>query len=111
MKFAPASGSISIAARHDWASGGLVLSVTDTGPGIAEADLARAFEPFTQIARGEPPGNASQPGAGLGLYVGRILMRAHGGDLTLRSTPGQGTIASLTIPAERVVQDTGCDTN
>ena len=94
-------GSISIGARHDWARGSVLLEISDTGPGLPPADIERAFEPFTQL---DQP-RATRSGTGLGLYTGRLLMRAHGGDLTLRSRPGLGTTATLLLPATRVLRD------
>jgi signal transduction histidine kinase len=103
LKFTDAMGSVCITARHDWTTGALQIQVQDTGVGIAEADLERVFDPFTQL--GANGGGGRMPGAGLGLYVSRILMRAHGGDLMLRSLPHRGVTAILNIPANRVLQD------
>ena len=63
---------------------GCCLVVRDTGIGIAEQDLERVFEPFTQL-----DGTLSRrfQGAGLGLYVSRALVAGHGGELSLRSAP------------------------
>jgi signal transduction histidine kinase len=107
VKFTGAAGSVTITARRDWTQGGLLLQVSDTGPGIPEADLVRVFEPFVQLSQGGKSGTS----AGLGLYVGRILMRAHGGDLTLRSIVGQGTTATLHVPGDRMLQDDLLDPN
>ena len=62
-------------------------TVTDTGQGIAAADLDRVFERFYRV-----PGTASvSDGSGIGLTVSRAYMRAQGGDLTVESAgPGQG---------------------
>jgi signal transduction histidine kinase len=59
------------------------------------------FEPFTQL-----DGSLARrfQGAGLGLYVSRALVIGHGGELTLRSTPGEGTVAEIRLPAERVIE-------
>jgi signal transduction histidine kinase len=101
-------GNVSVRVRRDWASGGLLLQVQDTGPGIPDDERERAFEPFPQQ---DAPDKRGRYSPALALYVGRILMRAHGGDLVLRSTPGQGTIVTLTIPTDRVMQDARPDTN
>jgi signal transduction histidine kinase len=67
----------------------IYYDVTDTGPGVASENLDKIFEPlFTTKARG----------IGLGLSVSRTLARANGGDLTLRSAPGQGATFRLTLP-------------
>ena len=105
VRFTGAMGSVSLNARQEWTTGDLLLQVEDTGIGIPEPDLERVFEPFTKLEAGASDGQRRARGAGLGLYISRTLLRAHGGDLTLRSVPGQGTTATLRIPATRVLQD------
>ena len=102
VRFAGPMGSVSIGARQEWSSGDLLLTVQDTGEGIAAAEIERAFEPFTKLDR-EPAGSRRAAGAGLGLYIGRTLVRAHGGELELRSAPGQGTTAVMRIPVARLL--------
>ena len=96
IKFTPSGGSVRVSARQDDRTGDLLILVSDTGIGIADGDLQRAFEPFVQL-------DASLarrfPGSGLGLYVSRITARAHGGDLILSSQPDVGTTAVLRLPA------------
>lgn len=68
---------------------GSELTVRDNGPGIAPHVLARAFEPlFT----------TRNFGVGLGLPIARQIVEAHGGSLTLQSSPGDGTAARLWLP-------------
>ena len=69
------------------------FEVHDTGPGIAEQDLADLFVPFRQGAAGQEKG-----GTGLGLALSRDLARAMGGDLTIASTPGHGTQVRFWLP-------------
>ncbi|MEF7612909.1 ATP-binding protein [Aquincola sp. MAHUQ-54] len=88
-------GEVSILARGD-AAGALVIEVGDTGPGIPPGKLATIFEPFDS-AMGSFQ-HALQ-GAGLGLPLAQALARLLGGTLTLRSQPGQGTTATLCLPA------------
>ena len=66
----------------------LCLSVTDTGVGISEEQQARLFNPFTQA---DSSTSRRYGGTGLGLVISRRLAQAMGGDLTLSSSPGQGT--------------------
>jgi CheY-like chemotaxis protein len=79
--------------------GRLVLSVTDTGIGIAPDRIAALFQPFQQadssIAR-------RFGGTGLGLVITRQLCRLMGGDVVVDSTPGQGTRFTVTLPFDRL---------
>jgi signal transduction histidine kinase len=68
------------------------LSVTDAGAGIPEEDLPKVFTKFFRRELGKPTGS------GLGLWISRGLVEAHGGQLTATSTPGQGTTFSFTLP-------------
>jgi signal transduction histidine kinase len=71
------------------------LRVLDPGPGIAENELERVFEPFYRIEASRGRGTG---GSGLGLGIARIIARAHGGDLVLRNRPRGGLEAVLTLP-------------
>jgi signal transduction histidine kinase len=72
----------------------LTVSVQDTGCGMPEADTQKAFEPFyTTKAIGK--------GTGLGLFLGRETVLAHGGSLALTSEIGRGTCVIITLPAIR----------
>ena len=64
------------------------IEVRDTGIGIAPDDLERIFEPFE---RGSTPDATMQPGIGLGLAITRVLTRILGGEVTVTSTPGEGS--------------------
>lgn len=72
----------------------LVIEVEDTGPGIAAGELSRVFEPFEQTAAGA----TSQQGTGLGMSLSRACARLMGGDLTVRSEVGVGTLFRLELP-------------
>ena len=78
---------------------GLALTVSDTGIGMGEDEVARAFEPFTQLAR-DP--SRRRKGTGLGLSLSRRIMELHGGSLHLTSGLGRGTKAIATFPRERI---------
>lgn len=69
------------------------LSVNDEGGGIAEADHQRIFEPFERAVHG-----SKQDGAGLGLYIVRQIVAAHGGSVRLVSHPGDGATFSVHLP-------------
>jgi two-component system OmpR family sensor kinase len=74
--------------------GGALLQVADKGPGMPEADTARAFDRFYRGAR--PSGPAS--GSGLGLSIVQAIAAAHGGEARLDSAPGAGTTVQVWIP-------------
>jgi signal transduction histidine kinase len=68
------------------------LAVTDAGEGIPTEDLPKVFTKFFRRELGKPTGS------GLGLWISRGLVEAHGGQLTATSTPGEGTTFSFTLP-------------
>ena len=70
------------------------LEVADCGPGLLAEDIDLVFEKF---GRGHVAAALQTPGAGLGLYVSRQIIRAHGSDLTVESTPGTGTVFAFDL--------------
>ncbi len=72
------------------------LSVEDTGPGIAEPDVAHLFEPFYQAASSRRRGQ--QTGTGLGLAISKRLVTAMGGLIAVETEPGSGSCFSVTLP-------------
>jgi signal transduction histidine kinase len=72
----------------------LRITVADDGPGIPEAEFERVFEPFYRI---EGSRSRETGGVGLGLSVARDIVRAHGGELTLRNRPGGGLEVAVTL--------------
>jgi PAS domain S-box-containing protein len=106
VKFTKPGGHVRVRAALD-DSVGLVLSVTDTGIGMAAAEIAVALEPFRQL---DSRLSRRYEGTGLGLPLTKHLIELHGGGLVIESTPGVGTCVSLRFPPERVIwtgQDTG----
>ena len=75
-------------------SGGVLLEVTDKGPGMSEADTARAFDRFYRGVRPSDPAG----GSGLGLSIVQAIAAAHGGHTRLDSAPGAGTTVQVWIP-------------
>jgi cell cycle sensor histidine kinase DivJ len=93
VKFTPAGGRVSLAVVRD---GALIdLSVSDTGIGIAAADLPRLGDPFFQAKSSY---DRAYDGTGLGLSVVRGLVGLHGGTLTVESAPGLGTRVGVRLP-------------
>ncbi len=90
LKFTERGGRVwvEVATRHS----ATLITVNDTGIGIAPEDLERAFLPFEQVSR------TSTPGAGLGLAIARSLAELHGGQLDVSSTLGVGSSFTLTLP-------------
>lgn len=96
-KFSRHDGTVSIKAEVSPGSG-LLLSITDEGIGIDPTDLQRIMEPFEQV-----DGSLSRvyEGMGLGLPLARAAVHLHAGELTLSSTPGKGTKATIVLPESR----------
>jgi signal transduction histidine kinase len=81
--------------------GALRLAIGDEGVGIAPEELERVFERFH---RGTEAAVRHAGGSGLGLPLARAIARAHGGEATLESRPGEGTVAIVVLPAGRPLQ-------
>jgi two-component system sensor histidine kinase KdpD len=78
---------------------GVLISVTDRGPGIDAVEQERIFEPFY---RGRNAGSLAGTGSGLGLAIAKGFVEANGGSITVQSLPGQGTTFYVLLPvAER----------
>ena len=93
LKFTPPGGHITLCVeRRDQK---IRFCVSDTGCGISAADLRRVFDRFHHA-----PGNAGG-GTGLGLYVARAIVEAHGGTIRAESAPGVGTTFWFTLPDSR----------
>jgi PAS domain S-box-containing protein len=93
VKFTAAGGRISVscAPRGEMAE----IRVSDTGIGVPPEAVESIFEPFVQVRREY---TTTHEGTGLGLAISRDLARAMGGDLTVQSTPGEGSIFIFTLP-------------
>jgi signal transduction histidine kinase len=87
-------GEVRIKARHDRENDAILLSVSDTGIGIAAEDHERIFDEFTQV---EHPVQSRVKGTGLGLPLCRKLAALLGGTIELTSAPGIGSTFSLRV--------------
>jgi signal transduction histidine kinase len=93
VKFTPAGGRVDVSATRR--EGVVEVAVADTGIGIPEADRARIFEEFAQVAG---PSGGPAEGTGLGLALTRRFVELHGGRLWVESEVGSGSTFRFTIP-------------
>jgi heavy metal sensor kinase len=73
----------------------ICVNISDTGPGIAPEHLPQLFDRFFRVNRGR---SRAQGGAGLGLSIAQSIVRAHGGQLRVASTVGQGSTFTVILP-------------
>jgi signal transduction histidine kinase len=101
IKFTPPGGRVRVQAEAPEGRACVEVAVSDTGTGIAPEDQQRIFEEFeqTEATRSRPGGT------GLGLALVMRLVRLHGGELRLRSSPGEGSCFTFTLPAADAVID------
>ncbi len=92
LKYSPAGSPVELhLARQDDQA---VVSVRDQGPGLRPAEVERLFQKYYRTRDGE----AKTEGLGLGLYISRLIIEAHGGRIWVESTPGQGATFSFSLP-------------
>lgn len=89
IKFSPADTCITVTAEAD--AGSVNISIQDQGTGIAAADLPHVFDAYWSGK------NHGQPGTGLGLYITRRIIEAHGKQIGIRSQPGAGTTVQFAL--------------
>jgi two-component system sensor histidine kinase BaeS len=88
LRHTPAEGAVAIEAEPRPRE--VLIRVRDNGSGIAPEDLPHVFERFQK--------GAGSRGSGLGLAIARKLVLAHGGDIGIESTPGKGTVVTVSLP-------------
>jgi len=100
LKFTPEGGAVCVRAWLEKRTGGVSLSVVDTGIGMAPEKIAAALEPFRQL-----DGSLARrfEGAGLGLSIAKALVELHGGTLSLESAVGHGTTVTIALPPARTL--------
>jgi two-component system phosphate regulon sensor histidine kinase PhoR len=101
VRYTPREGRIDIHLAPSAIDGALVFSVSDTGPGIAKEHLGRLTERFYRIDRSR---SRETGGTGLGLAIVKHVAQRHSAKLLIESTPGRGSVFSLTFPSQRVQQ-------
>lgn len=93
FKYSPSGGSVTIAATED--GNAAQIEVSDTGIGISTEDQTRLF---TKFFRADNSSTRQETGTGLGLYIVKHLIEAHGGAIWVNSRKGEGSTFSFTIP-------------
>lgn len=95
LKFTPAGGMVTISSEQK--DGRVYLSVTDTGIGMSDEEISKLFklDEFHTTT-----GTSGESGTGLGLIVCREFVLKHGGDIDVKSTPGQGSSFTFSLPLE-----------
>ncbi|OAI43955.1 hypothetical protein AYO42_01235 [Rhizomicrobium sp. SCGC AG-212-E05] len=103
VKFTPEAGEVRLAVARS-ADGGVLLTVSDTGIGMAPETIAAALEPFRQV-----DGSLARrfEGTGLGLSISKALAELHGGSLSVQSAVGEGTTVTIALPPTRICAGPG----
>ncbi|MBM3276109.1 MAG: ATP-binding protein, partial [Candidatus Sericytochromatia bacterium] len=94
VKFSPPGATIRVHARKS--DGYLLCEITDTGPGIADASLSKLFKPFSRLEASSHVG-----GTGLGLSICHAIVKAHHGEIGVRSEVGRGSTFWFSLPRVR----------
>ena len=95
VKYNRPGGTVSISCEPATPAGFLRLAVSDTGPGIAPADLGKLFVPFERLGAG----GSGVEGTGIGLALSKRLVEAMGGTIDVESVPGRGSTFYMELPA------------
>jgi signal transduction histidine kinase len=91
VKFCKPGGTVTITSRTQGRYG--QIEIADSGPGIAADDLPHIFDPYFSASR-----KHQKNGTGLGLYIAKGIVDAHGGQIRCHSEPGVGTTFNVTLP-------------
>ncbi len=99
LKFTSTGGSINLMLHNEPSR--VIIVISDTGIGIPPEALDKIFIPFYRI---DHPTVSSQPGNGIGLALVQHIVEAHGGQITVRSTPAKGSTFTVTLPKHQDTQ-------
>jgi PAS domain S-box-containing protein len=95
VKFTPDGGSVTVTVKGDPEHARVAFLCTDTGIGIAKADLPRLFQPFVQL---DSRLSREYAGSGLGLSLVQRIVELHGGSVQVESEPGRGSVFTIILP-------------
>ena len=95
VRYTPPESPIEVSAQIDGEQ--MVISISDRGPGIPQADKERIFDKFYRVLSTQRNA-ATIPGSGLGLAVSKGLVEAHGGHIWVEDRPGGGSLFRFTLP-------------
>jgi len=98
FKFTPPDGTVTLEVVRGMPEASVVITVTDTGVGIAERDMATALARFGRVGHSKL---SAPPGTGLGLPLAKELIELHGGALSIDSEVGVGTSVQVSFPPDR----------
>jgi signal transduction histidine kinase len=96
IKYSPSGGEIAVEGAFDDES--VRVSVSDQGIGLSAEEQARLFERFYRV---DSTLSRKTQGTGLGLYLARAIVEAHGGTIRVESEPGHGSTFTFTIPRQQ----------
>jgi signal transduction histidine kinase len=94
IRHSPDGGTVRVGLRGE--ADGATVWVADEGPGIPATQVPRLFQKFSRL---EPAGASGSGGTGLGLYICRSIVEAHGGRIALAGSPGGGARFDVWLPA------------
>jgi signal transduction histidine kinase len=96
IKYTPQGGAVSVCAKEE--DGAVTVTVSDTGIGIPEQDIAHIFERFYRVNKER---SRKLGGTGLGLAITKWIVTSHGGTITATSAPGRGSAFTVVLPKAR----------
>ena len=102
IKHTPENGFVKLIARRE--NGSARIEIIDSGKGIPDGQLSRIFERFYKVDGSRK--KEAKPGTGLGLAIAQQIVHAHEGTIIVRSTPGDGSVFEVTIPAVKADDQT-----
>jgi signal transduction histidine kinase len=97
LKFSSPESPVCVSLDRDELARHVLVRIQDQGTGIPVDEMTTLFQPF---ARGKQEAARRTPGYGLGLYIANAIVRAHQGEISVQTAPGQGAVFTVTLPLE-----------